>query len=126
MFWKRLSRFRMMITLIGLLSIPLVLLYAQRRVTGFQKNLVSPVLDTSLMIQNGFASVIGSMTDRLFALSAAFDSHDELLVLRAKTEEIKGLKLALTELEAENLRLKELIDFSRPFSGGRVVGSHVI
>lgn len=103
-----------------------MLFYAQRRVVGFQRALVAPVIDSSLMLQDGFASLIAMMTDRLFALSAAFDSHDELLALRARVEETKSLKVAMIELEGENLRLKELIGFSQPFSGGRVVGSHVI
>lgn len=126
MLWKRFSRFRLIFLVIALLSIPLVLLYAQRRAPGYQNAIVAPILDASLMIQDGFASLVASITDNFFAFSVAFDSHEELVQLRARSEEAKGLRVALAELQSENLRLKELINFSSPFSQGRVIGSTVI
>jgi rod shape-determining protein MreC len=126
MVWKKFSHFRRIFFIATLISIPLLLLYAQRRVPGFQRALASPVVDGSLMLQSGFSSMVGFVTDRLYALSAAFDSHDELVQLRAKVDEAKDLKLTLLEVQIENLRLKELLDFSSQFSLGRSIGSNVI
>lgn len=126
MVWKKFSQFRMILVIAMLLSIPLAFLYAQRRMPGLQNAVASPIAGVSLFIQDSFASLVSSVSDRFYALSAAFDSHDELVQLRAQKDEAKGLKLALLEVESENLRLKELLDFSSQFKLGRTVGSHVI
>lgn len=126
MLWKRFARIRTILLVTALLSIPLVLLYTKRRAPGYDSFLVEPIVDLSLMIQGGFAIAIGSMVDKVFALSAAFDSHDELVRLRAQNTELEGLKISLSEIHAENIRIKALLDFSQRFSLGRAIGSHVI
>ncbi len=126
MVWKNFSRFRVIFLVALLFSIPLLLLYAQRRFPGFKQTISSPVIETSLMFQNGFAALVGAISDRFYALSAAFDSHDELVQLRAQMDEAKGLKIALLEVQSENLRLKELLSFSSQFKLGRSIGSNVI
>lgn len=126
MVWKNFSRFRVIVIIAILFSIPLILLYAQRRIPGFQHTVASPVVEVSLFLQNGFASFVGSISDRCYALSAAFDSHDELVSLRAQMDEAKGLKLALLEVQAENLRLKELLNFQTQFKHGQKIGANVI
>jgi len=126
MVWKAFSRFRLIALILALLSIPLALLYAQRRSPGLQSAIAAPVVNVAYMFQDGFSWVVSSLSDRLYALSAAFESHDELVHLRAQVDEAKGLKLALLEVQSENVRLKELMDFSTQFRHGRSIGSHVI
>ena len=108
------------------MMIPVGLLYVQKRLPDFRPSAGAVVLDGIQFVQNGTLWLSSGVTGYLSHYEALFENHDEIVRLRKKTEKLRSLEIALTEIELENERLRQLIEFSSTFEGPRLIGAMVI
>ncbi len=84
------------------------------------------VLDASQIVQNRLIGLTGMLSDFYYRYMASVDSYEEIIHLRGRVKVIQSLRIALTESELENQRLRKLIQFSETIEGPRIIGASVI
>lgn len=121
-----LARHRSAVTGFVGLVVPLFLLYVHgrhpRKTTIIEQGLISvtaPVQEAASRIFSG----IGELWASYVALS---DAAEENLALRAEAERGQLLSTRVAELESENARLRQALEFKRSRRDMMLVGAHVI
>lgn len=121
-----LGRHRVSILSFCALVLPLFLLYAHGRVERRTTIVEAGLLRVTAPVQEAAARMLSG-------LEGVWTSYVALVELREDNDQLRGEVATLTvralrakELELENLRLRELLDFRRPRKDLRTVGAHVI
>lgn len=121
-----LNRFKTLLLVAGFLLLPVALLYVQRRIPAVREVTTGFVVDSSRIFQEAIVSWFGDLSDYSNRYFNALDSYDELQKLQRNVRQMRSLKVALFESEAENKRLKRLLHFSLSFEGPAIVGARII
>ena len=121
-----LNRFKTLLIVAGFLLLPVVFLYVQRRIPAVREVATGFVLDSSRIFQEVIVSWFGGLSDYSNRYFNALDSYDELQKLQRNVRQMRSIKVALLETEAENKRLKRLLHFSSSFEGPTLIGARII
>jgi rod shape-determining protein MreC len=124
--WGFLNRFKTIIVLVIFLFLPIVFFYVQRRMPSVKATMASVILDVSQLVQNGLLGMTNRLGEFYSRYLASVDSYDEIIYLRGRVRGIQALRIALTESELENQRLRKLLQFSESIEGPRIIGAGVI
>jgi len=124
--WRSFRRYKAFIISLFILFIPIFFLYTQKKIPAVQITVSSVVLDVFQVAQKGILSFTEKINDFYYRYWSSVNSYDELIYLRNRVKSIHHLKIALTEAQNENERLRELIQFSESIEGPRILAAGVI
>jgi rod shape-determining protein MreC len=121
-----LARYRGIIVVGVLLSLPLVLLYAQTKKPGARGPVVGVFVEVSSWIERGLLWSVGGLLDGFEHYVTSVRSYDELVRLRRDDHSASRLEGRILELEKENEELRSLARAVEGIDGPRPVGARVV
>lgn len=108
------------------LCVPLTLFYVQKRAPELPNAFRKAAMGYVYAAEDRLLGVASSVSDRLYEAAAAFDAQKEVIRLRSKADDVRALRVAVSELLGENQRLKALMQFAQTIDAPRIIGARVI
>ena len=121
-----LKRFRDVALVAALLLVPLGVYFAHARRPSERSRLDRFFIVLTAPVERGVAFVVGGALDGWRGYVALRGAHERAAELSRRVNDLELERLDKARLEAENQRLRELLEFAEAEPGFRVVGARVI